>query len=173
MNRRTYILKIPIADQVIPPNLALSAYQATAAAGETDAMENPHSAAELRRKSHTCGHARLIASPSYSASLKVRWRGALAVPDGIDIMLGMFEEIIHIIALPLPTGSNIAEWTAFVMFRRIATFTGMFTRVAPRADFSLDVDAALPLCATQPRSFLLPTLITQPATCLRRRSLAY
>ena len=93
-------------DQIIRPEiLALSAYHVPPASGmvKLDAMENPYSLPpELRDEI-----ARLVADApinrypdASAASLKPRCAQALAIPEGMDIMLGNgSDEIIQIIAL--------------------------------------------------------------------------
>lgn len=140
-------------DQVIRPEiLALSAYHVPPASGmvKLDAMENPYSLPqELREEiAQLAASAPINRYPDASAaSLKATLRGALAVPDGMNIMLGNgSDEIIQIIALAFarPGAILMSVEPAFVMFRMIATFTGMgYAGVPLRADFSLDVDAVL------------------------------
>ncbi|MDN5882837.1 MAG: histidinol-phosphate transaminase [Nitrosospira sp.] len=140
-------------DQIFRPEiLALSAYHVPPASGmvKLDAMENPYSLPfELREEI-----ARLAASapinryPDPSAALlKTALREALAVPEGMDIMLGNgSDEIIQIIALACarPGAVLMSVEPAFVMFRMIATFAGMgYAGVPLKTDFSLDVDAML------------------------------
>ena len=82
-----------------------------------------------------------------AASLKAMLRAALAVPDGMEIMLGNgSDEIIQIIALACarPGATLLSVEPAFVMFRMIAAFAGMkYVGVPLKADFSLDIDATL------------------------------
>ena len=140
-------------DQVIRTEiLALSAYHVPPASGmvKLDAMENPYSLPpELREEiAQLAASAPINRYPDASAaSLKATLRGALAVPDGMDILLGNgSDEIIQIIALAFarPGAILMSVEPAFVMFRMIATFTGMgYAGVPLRADFSLDVDAVL------------------------------
>ena len=91
---------------------------------------------------------RLTAIPMQAQlSLKAALREALAIPDGMDIMLGNgSDEIIQIIALAFarPGAVLMSVEPAFVMFRMIAAFAGMkYTGVPLNADFSLDMDAML------------------------------
>ncbi|MEO7560246.1 MAG: aminotransferase class I/II-fold pyridoxal phosphate-dependent enzyme, partial [Nitrosospira sp.] len=134
-------------DQVIRTEiLALSAYHVPPASGmvKLDAMENPYSLPpELREEiAQLAANAPINRYPDASAaSLKATLRGALAVPDGMDILLGNgSDEIIQIIALAFarPGAILMSVEPAFVMFRMIATFTGMgYAGVPLRADFSL------------------------------------
>ena len=140
-------------DQVIRPEiLALSAYYVSPASGmvKLDAMENPYSLPpELRNEiAWLAADAPINRYPDASATvLKAALREALAIPEGMDIMLGNgSDEIIQIIALAFarPGAILMSVEPAFVMFRMIATFTGMgYAGVPLRADFSLDVDAML------------------------------
>ena len=140
-------------DQVIRPEiLALSAYHVSPASGmvKLDAMENPYSLPpELRNEiAQLAADAPINRYPDASATvLKAALREALAIPEGMDIMLGNgSDEIIQIIALAFarPGAILMSVEPAFVMFRMIATFTGMgYAGVPLRADFSLDVDAML------------------------------
>ncbi len=140
-------------DQAIRPEiLALSAYHVPPASGmvKLDAMENPYSLpSELRNEiARLATDAPINRYPDASATvLKAALREALAIPEGMDIMLGNgSDEIIQIIALAFarPGAILMSVEPAFVMFRMIATFTGMgYAGVPLRADFSLDVDAML------------------------------
>lgn len=140
-------------DQIIRPEiLALSAYHVPPASGmvKLDAMENPYTLPpELRDEiAGLAASAPVNRYPDASAvALKAALREALAIPDGMDIMLGNgSDEIIQIIALAFarPGAILMSVEPAFVMFRMIATFTGMgYAGVPLRADFSLDVDAVL------------------------------
>lgn len=145
---------MPISpDQIIRPEiLALSAYHVPPPSGmvKLDAMENPYSLPqELGEEiAQLAASAPINRYPDASAaSLKAALREALAVPGGMDIMLGNgSDEIIQIIALAFarPGAILMSVEPAFVMFRMIATFTGMgYAGVPLRADFSLDVDAVL------------------------------
>lgn len=143
----------PSPDQIIRPEiLALSAYQVPPASGmvKLDAMENPYALPQALRDEI----ARLVADapinryPDASAAvLKARLKEALAVPAGMDIMLGNgSDEIIQIIAMSVarPGAVLMSVEPAFVMFRMIATFAGMgYAGVPLKADFSLDEAAML------------------------------
>ncbi|SFN23018.1 histidinol-phosphate aminotransferase [Nitrosospira briensis] len=140
-------------DQLIRPEiLALSAYHVPPAKGmvKLDAMENPYSLpAPLREEiAQLAADAPINRYPDpNAASLKAALREALAIPDGMEIMLGNgSDEIIQIIALAFarPGAALMSVEPAFVMFRMIATFTGMrYAGVPLNPDFSLDVDAVL------------------------------
>ena len=140
-------------DQLIRPEiLALSAYHVPPASGmvKLDAMENPYSLPiPLREEiAQLAADAPINRYPDpNAASLKAALRVALAIPDRMDIMLGNgSDEIIQIIALAFarPGAVLMSVEPAFVMFRMIATFTGMrYAGVPLNPDFSLDVDAML------------------------------
>jgi len=140
-------------DQIIRPEiLALSAYHVPSASGmvKLDAMENPYSLPQALRDeiAQLAADAPLNRYPDASAaSLKARLQTALAAPAGMDIMLGNgSDEIIQMIALAFarPGAILMSVEPAFVMFRMIATFTGMgYAGVPLKADFSLDMDAML------------------------------
>jgi histidinol-phosphate aminotransferase len=148
-----------VPNQIIRPEiLALSAYHVPPASGmvKLDAMENPYSLPlELRDEiAQLAGEAPINRYPDAgAASLKTALRKALAIPGGMDIMLGNgSDEIIQIIALAFakPGAVLMSVEPAFVMFRMIAAFTGMgYTGVPLRADFSLDVDTMLAAIARQ------------------------
>lgn len=148
-----------LPDQIIRPEiLALSAYHVPHASGmvKLDAMENPYTLPpELREEiAQLAASSPINRYPDASAALlKATLREALAVPEGMDIMLGNgSDEIIQIIALAFarPGAILMSVEPAFVMFRMIATFTGMgYAGVPLRADFSLDVDVMLTTIARQ------------------------
>ena len=138
--------------------LALSAYHVPVSAGmvKLDAMENPYPlpgdlAARLG--------ALLAAAPinrypeADARTLKAAIRRTLDVPDGCDILLGNgSDEIIQLLAMAVAKpGAVIASFEpTFVMFRMIATFTGLRYASCPlRPDFSLDMDALLHLLETE------------------------
>lgn len=140
-------------DQIIRTEvLSLSAYHVPPASGmvKLDAMENPYSLPDRLRDdiAHLVATAPINRYPDASAApLKAMLRVALAVPDGMEIMLGNgSDEIIQIIALACarPGATLLSVEPAFVMFRMIATFAGMkYVGVPLKADFSLDIDATL------------------------------
>jgi len=140
-------------DQIIRTEvLSLSAYDVPPASGmvKLDAMENPYSLPDRLRDdiAHLVASAPINRYPDAGAvSLKVMLRAALAVPDGMEIMLGNgSDEIIQIIALACarPGATLLSVEPAFVMFRMIAAFAGMkYVGVPLKADFSLDIDATL------------------------------
>lgn len=142
-----------LPDQIIRPEiLALSAYHVQPATGmvKLDAMENPYPLPQPLRDeiAGLAADAPLNRYPDGSAAaLKTRLREALAIPGDMEIMLGNgSDEIIQTLALAVarPGATVMSVEPAFVMFRMIATFAGMgYAGVPLRADFSLDVEAAL------------------------------
>ncbi|HVW64586.1 MAG TPA: histidinol-phosphate transaminase [Nitrosospira sp.] len=143
--------KLP--EEIIRPEiLALSAYHVPPAKGmvKLDAMENPYGLPPGLRDeiAQLAGEATINRYPDASAaSLKDALREALAVPDGMDIVLGNgSDEIIQLIALAAarPEAALMSVEPAFVMFRMIATFARMkYVGVPLKADFTLDVDIML------------------------------
>lgn len=147
-------LKMPASpDQIIRPEiLSLTAYHVPPARGmvKLDAMENPYSLPlELRTEiAQLASGASINRYPDPNAgSVKAALREALSVPSSMDIMLGNgSDEIIQIVALACarPGAVLMSLEPAFVMFRMIATFTGMkYAGVPLNSDFSLDTDAVL------------------------------
>lgn len=147
--------------------LALSAYHVPDASGmvKLDAMENPYPlpgdlAAELGA---LLGAAPMNRYPEADArTLKAAIRSALDVPANCDILLGNgSDEIIQLLAMAVAKpGAVLASIEpTFVMFRMIATFTGLRYASCPlRADFSLDLDAVLRLLeAERPAVMFLAT----------------
>ncbi len=85
--------------------------------------------------------------PPASADGKQAIRNAMQVPKELDILLGNgSDEIIQLIAMATakPGATLLSVEPAFVMFKMIATFCGLrYVGVPLRADFTLDVDAAV------------------------------
>jgi histidinol-phosphate aminotransferase len=138
---------------VRPEIRALSAYHVPPAAGliKLDAMENPYGwpeevvAAWLERL-------RGVALNRYpdpgAAELKQGLRDALDLGEGTELLLGNgSDELIQMIAMTLaePGRVVLAPEPSFVMYRMIATFTGMDYVGVPLVgdDFTLDRDAML------------------------------
>jgi histidinol-phosphate aminotransferase len=131
---------------------ALSAYRVPDSRGmvKLDAMENPYSLPEAVRREI----AELIAAlplNRYPEADPAELKGALAkamdVPAGMQLLLGNgSDEIIQLIALALarPGAVLLSVEPAFVMFKMIATISGMnYVGVPLRSDFTLDSDALL------------------------------
>lgn len=131
---------------------ALAAYHVPDSQGmvKLDAMENPYGLPpELREEV-----ARVVAAcainryPDPAASeLKAALRAAMHIPDGMELMLGNgSDELIQIVAMATakPGAVLLSVEPSFVMYRMIATFTGMrYVGVPLNADFTLDIDALL------------------------------
>jgi histidinol-phosphate aminotransferase len=136
---------------------ALAAYHVPVSQGmvKLDAMENPYGLPlELRDEV-----ARLVAAcainryPDPAATeLKSALRAAMQIPAGMELMLGNgSDELIQIVAMATakPGAVLLSVEPSFVMYRMIATFTGMrYAGVPLKADFTLDVDAVLQAIAT-------------------------
>ncbi|MBC7781524.1 MAG: histidinol-phosphate transaminase [Proteobacteria bacterium] len=134
--------------------LALSAYQVPDARGlvKLDAMENPYPlpAALAEELGHLLARAPVNRYPDADAkALKAAIRRALPVPGDCDILLGNgSDEIIQLLALAVakPGAVLASVEPTFVMFRMIATFTGLrHVACSLRSDFTLDVEAVLAL----------------------------
>ncbi len=142
-----------VAAWVRPEIRALSAYHVPPAAGliKLDAMENPYGwpeevvAAWLERLRGVA----LNRYPDPGAdALKRRLRESLGLDQGGALLLGNgSDELIQMIAMALasPGRTVLAPEPSFVMYRMIATFTGMeFVGVPLRADdYTLDRGAML------------------------------
>ncbi len=147
--------------------LALSAYHVPASAGmvKLDAMENPYPLPEdlAAGLGALLGAAPVNRYPEADArALKASIRRALDVPAGCDILLGNgSDEIIQLLAMAVakPGAVLASVEPTFVMFRMIATFTGLRYASCPlRADFSLDMDAVLRMLeAERPAVMFLAT----------------
>jgi len=141
-----------IARLIRPEIRALKAYHVPDATGmvKLDAMENPYSwSPALRREwQDVLQSVALNRYPDPDArALRRRLRAALAVPDGMELLLGNgSDELIQIIlmAVSKPGAVALAPTPTFVMYEMIATFTGMkFAGVPLAPDFSLDMPAML------------------------------
>ncbi|MBK9161847.1 MAG: histidinol-phosphate transaminase [Nitrosomonadales bacterium] len=142
-----------LANELIRPEiLALHAYHVPDSSGyiKLDAMENPYLIPQPLRDEI----AALVAEAAINrypdpnpASLKARIRGLLDLPDGMEVLLGNgSDELIQLLALALnkPGATLLSVEPSFVMYRMIATFTGMrYVGVPLAEDFSLDLPATL------------------------------
>ena len=132
--------------------LGLHAYHVPDSSGyvKLDAMENPYRLPhELRSEI-----ARAVADTAINrypdpaaASLKEKICGVTGLPDGMEVLLGNgSDELIQLLAMALnkPGATLLSVEPSFVMYRMIATFTGMrYVGVPLAADFSLDLPATL------------------------------
>ena len=132
--------------------LALHAYHVSPAQGmvKLDAMENPYTLPLAVRdeiaKLVAC--AEINRYPDAGAhGLKENIRAVTALPEGMDVLLGNgSDEIIQLLALAVATPGAVLMGLepSFVMYKMIATFTGMrYAGVPLREDFSLDLQKTL------------------------------
>jgi histidinol-phosphate aminotransferase len=138
---------------VRPEIRSLSAYHVPDAGGliKLDAMENPYSwPPELREKwLARLGEAQLNRYPHPQApAVRHALRGAMGIPGEAGLLLGNgSDELIQMIAMTVggPGRVILSVDPGFVMYRMIATFTGMEYIGVPLcpADFSLDIEALL------------------------------
>ncbi len=115
-----------------------------------DAMENPYSVPPALRGeiAEAVAAAAINRYPDPAAtSLKEKIRSVLGLPDGMEVLLGNgSDELIQLLALALnkPGAALLSVEPSFVMYRMIATFTGMcYLSVPLTEDFSLDLPATL------------------------------
>jgi histidinol-phosphate aminotransferase len=143
-------VRVRIASTVRPDVQGIGRYHVADARGfvKLDAMENPYPLpAQLAREmADAVAHAELNRYPDAAAAVaRAALRDALALPDGVDVLLGNgSDELIQIIASTVahPNGAVLAPDPSFVMYRRTALIANApFVPVDLRADFSLDVDA--------------------------------
>ena len=132
--------------------LDLHAYHVPDSSGyiKLDAMENPYRLPhELRSEiAGAVADAAINRYPDPAAtSLKEKIRGVTGLPDGAGVLLGNgSDELIQLLAMALnkPGATLLSVEPSFVMYRMIATFTGMrYVGVPLAADFSLDLPATL------------------------------
>jgi len=132
--------------------LDLHAYHVPDSAGyiKLDAMENPYSVPPALRSeiAEAVAAAAINRYPDpAAASLKEKILGVLGLPDGMEVLLGNgSDELIQLLAMALnkPGATLLSVEPSFVMYRMIATFTGMrYVGVPLAADFSLDLPATL------------------------------
>ena len=146
-----------ISRLIRPEIRALKAYHVPDATGlvKLDAMENPYSWPEDVRRQWMKVLQGVVLNryPDPDARrLRERLRSALAVPAGMELILGNgSDELIQLVlmAVARPGAVVLAPTPTFVMYEMIATFTGMkFIGVPLTADFSLDMPAMLDAIAT-------------------------
>jgi histidinol-phosphate aminotransferase len=142
-----------IARLVRPEIRALHAYHVPEAAGliKLDAMENPYPwPAEIREEWHRLlGAAEINRYPHPQAPMvQAALREAMGIPESMGLVLGNgSDELIQMLAMTVggPGHKVLSLDPGFVMYRMIATFTGMGYVGVPlnAADFSLDLPAVL------------------------------
>ncbi|HZW24580.1 MAG TPA: histidinol-phosphate transaminase [Gallionella sp.] len=138
--------------------LDLHAYHVPDSAGyiKLDAMENPYPVpASLSDEiAGLVAHAAINRYPDPSAaSLKAKIRAATGLPEGMGVMLGNgSDELIQLLAMAVSKEGAVLLGVepSFVMYKMIATFTGMrYVGVPLAADFSLDLSATLAAIARE------------------------
>jgi len=138
-------------EQLVRPEIrALKAYHVPDARGliKLDAMENPYAwpAALKQEWLEVLRDVPINRYPDPSAqALRTQLKQALAVPAGMDVLLGNgSDELIQLILMGVarPGAVVLAPAPTFVMYEMIATFVGMqFVGVPLAADFGLDLAA--------------------------------
>ncbi|MDH2915790.1 MAG: aminotransferase class I/II-fold pyridoxal phosphate-dependent enzyme, partial [Gallionella sp.] len=143
---------------VTPQNLirpdiqALHAYHVPSSAGcvKLDAMENPYLLPESLREelARLTADAAINRYPDAGAyKLKEHIRAVTGLPSDMDVLLGNgSDEIIQVLAMAVakPGAVLLSVEPSFVMYKMIATFTGMrYVGVPLTQDFSLDLQATL------------------------------
>ncbi|HEX5363610.1 MAG TPA: histidinol-phosphate transaminase [Gallionella sp.] len=132
--------------------LDLHAYHVPDSAGyiKLDAMENPYLVPQALRD-EIAGLVSTAAINRYpdpaAASLKAKIRAVSGLPQGMEVMLGNgSDELIQLLAMAVdkPGAVLLSVEPSFVMYKMIATFTGMrYVGVPLTADFELDLAATL------------------------------
>jgi histidinol-phosphate aminotransferase len=132
--------------------LDLHAYHVPDSSGyiKLDAMENPYVLPpELRGEiAAAVAAAAINRYPDPGAlSLKDKIREVTNLPEGMDVLLGNgSDELIQLLAMAAnkPGAVLLGVEPSFVMYRMIATFTGMrYVGIPLAADFSLDMPSTL------------------------------
>src|SRR3989338_5820203 len=137
--------------------LELHAYHVPDSVGciKLDAMENPYPVPqELREEiAAAVAHAAINRYPDPDpASLKEKIRGVTGLPREMGVLLGNgSDELIQLLAMAVnkPGATLLGLEPSFVMYKMIATFTGMRYVSVPllsnsgAEDFSLDLPATL------------------------------
>ncbi|HKJ75966.1 MAG TPA: histidinol-phosphate transaminase [Gammaproteobacteria bacterium] len=141
-----------VSKWVRPEIRALSAYPVPDATGyiKLDAMENPYTWPEelvgaWLERLHGVGLNRY--PDPQAAGLKARLREVMALPEGMDLLLGNgSDEIIQMLALAIdgPAPTVLAPEPTFVMYKMISTFTRVEYLGVPLGErFELDANALL------------------------------
>ncbi len=132
--------------------LALEAYHVAPAPGmvKLDAMENPYPlpSALAAAMGERLAKVAVNRYPDPAApALKRALREAMAIPEGLDVLLGNgSDEILQIIAMALarPGAVALAPEPSFAMYRMSAVACGLgYVGVPLRSDFTLDEPALL------------------------------
>lgn len=156
MNERAACAKTgvePWVDRVVRDDIrALSSYHVPPSAGmiKLDAMENPHALpADIRAEiGAIASQAPLNRYPDADArELKALLRATMAVPEGMDVLLGNgSDEIIQVLCqvCARPGAVMLGVEPSFVMFALVARVCGLrFVGVPLTEDYRLDVNAVL------------------------------
>lgn len=132
--------------------LDLHAYHVPESSGyiKLDAMENPYPL-PLGLRGEIASAVAAAAVNRYpdpaAASLKEKIRAVTGLPQGMEVLLGNgSDELIQLLALAVnkPGSVLLSVEPSFVMYKMIATFTGMrYAGVPLTEDFSLDLSATL------------------------------
>ena len=139
-NRKRYLVMPKTPEDIIRDEIrALSAYHVPDPAGmvKLDAMENPYRLpAELTSAiAARVAGAALNRYPDPGArELKAQLRAAMRIPAGMELILGNgSDELIQMLALAVakPGAVMLGLEPSFVMFRMLATITGMPTSASP------------------------------------------
>ncbi len=148
-------MSITPQDLIRAPIRALKAYAVADATGliKLDAMENPYSWPDELLDDWLTG---LRDTPinrypdPHAQGVVQQLRAVLALPSGVDVLLGNgSDELIQLLALAVNGVSGqrrivLTPEPGFVMYRMVATFTGMdYVGVPLKPDFSLDEAAML------------------------------
>ncbi|CAH1906497.1 Histidinol-phosphate aminotransferase 1 [Candidatus Nitrotoga sp. HW29] len=132
--------------------LDLKAYPVPDSAGmvKLDAMENPYPLPQSLREEIAClvADAAINRYPDADTQrLKTCIRAVIGLPQDWDILLGNgSDEIIQLLALAVarPNATLLSVEPSFVMYKMIATFTGMqYVGVPLTEDFALDLPAMM------------------------------
>lgn len=141
-----------VSTWIRPEIRALSPYHVADATGlvKLDAMENPYTWPEglVDAWLERLRGVQVNRYPDAAAhELKARLRENMALPEGMDLLLGNgSDEIIQMLALALdgPSATVLAPEPTFVMYRMIATFARVeYVGVPLREGFELDATAVL------------------------------
>ena len=132
--------------------LDLSAYHVPDSSGciKLDAMENPYPLPQALHGeiAEAVAEAAINRYPDPgAAALKEKIRNLTGLPPGMEVLLGNgSDELIQLLAMAVnkPGAVLLSVEPSFVMYRMIATFTGMrYAGVPLLEDFSLDLTATL------------------------------
>ncbi|MBI5429638.1 MAG: histidinol-phosphate transaminase [Nitrosomonadales bacterium] len=132
--------------------LDLHAYHVPDSSGciKLDAMENPYPLPQTLRVeiADAVASAAINRYPDpRAARLREKIRAVTGLRDGMDVMLGNgSDELIQLLAMAVnkPGAALLSVEPSFVMYKMIATFTGMrYVGVPLAADYSLDLPSTL------------------------------